>query len=44
MRVTIDMFDGRAIGVTLPMTVELRIVETGQVYGHGYRIDEAGHD
>src|SRR5881296_330101 len=27
-RVTIDMFDGRAIGVTLPMTVELRIVET----------------
>jgi elongation factor P len=28
MRVTIDMFDDRAIGVTLPMTVELRIVET----------------
>jgi elongation factor P len=28
MRVTIDMFDGRPIGVTLPMTVDLRVVET----------------
>jgi len=28
MRVTIDMFSDRAIGVTLPMTVELRVVET----------------
>ena len=29
MRVTIDMFDDRPIGVTLPLTVELRVVETG---------------
>ena len=28
MRVTIDMFDERPIGVTLPMTVALRVVET----------------
>src|SRR5438132_13026363 len=28
MRVTIDTFDDRPIGVTLTMTVELRIVET----------------
>lgn len=28
MRVTIDLFDDRPIGVTLPMTVDLRVVET----------------
>ena len=28
MRLTIDMFDGRPIGVTLPLTVALRVVET----------------
>jgi elongation factor P len=28
MRLNIDMFDDRPIGVTLPMTVELRVVET----------------
>jgi elongation factor P len=28
MRVTIDMFDSRPIGVTLPMTVDLRVMET----------------